>query len=151
MTVLAQVQAAHPAIEDPWEHMIYWAHVRAADAGEPAATHMDLSALLDCCLSTPTHLEQKMEGRGWLKVERFQRGRRVTIMATGKSTRQPQGTTPHWRSRPEHQLEPMSLLRTRHPEVFQEILVAARRERKSVAAYTADLIARSIQAARVEG
>jgi hypothetical protein len=131
--------------------MIYWAHVRAADEGSLAPTHMDLSTLLDCCLSTPTHLEQKMETKGWIKVDRYQRGRRVTIMSTGKSTKEPQGTAPHWRTRPEHQLEPMALLRARHPDVFQQIVVGARRERKSVAAYTADLIARSIQAATAQG
>lgn len=147
MGELSQIHPVHPAIEDPWEHMIYWAHVRAAEAGVLAMTHMDLSALLDCCLSTPTHLEQKMEGRGWISVDRFQRGRRVTIMATGKATKQPVGTAPHWRARPEHQMEPMALLRQRHPDVFQALVVAARRERRSVAAYAADLIVRSIQVA----
>lgn len=146
----------HPAIEDPWEHMIYWAHVRAAEAGELVKLKADLAATLDCSESTLTTIEQRMELKGWIKVDRYQRGRRVTIMSTGKKTAQPLSTAPHWRGRPEHTDGAFSLMRMRHPDMAQAMLCEARRQRKSPATFMVELMlealkARSIQTERVEG
>jgi DNA-binding MarR family transcriptional regulator len=134
----------HPAIEDPWEHMIYWAHVKSAEKGERANTVDEMCAHLGCSDGgTMTAIEQRMERKGWIVVERFQRWRRVTIVATGKKTKQAPNPVPHWRHRPEHQMEPVALLRLHHPEAFQEMLIQARRERRSLAAYLADFLAES--------
>lgn len=149
--------ATHPKIEDPWEHMVYWAHVRAAQIGDAAPLRIDLAARIGCESETGiTGIEQRMERRGWIKVERFQRERRVEIVATGEKTREPKNKAPHWRQRPEHGCESVALLQRRKPELHRDLLLAARRERKSLAALLVEVIAlgwaaRLIQAGAAEG
>ncbi len=140
---------AHPAIEEPWEHMIYWAHVRSADAGLPALLKADIVALLDCADSTVTDVEQRMEAKGWISIARFHRGRRVTITATGKSTAAPKCIRKHWRARPEHQTDPFQLLRLRSPDRAEAVLAAAKREQRSPAAMMMDMIVEALDARRV--
>lgn len=139
------VSVQHPAIEDPWEHMLYWAHVRAADEGAPALIGEEVAELLGCANGggTMNGIEQRMERKGWIRVERFQRWRRITIMATGKSTATVGAPSPHWRHRPEHGCEPVALLKLHHPEAYQEMLIQARRERRSLAAYLAAFLAKA--------
>jgi hypothetical protein len=128
--------------------MLYWAHVRASEEGVPALIGEEVAELLGCANGggTMNGIEQRMERNGWIRVDRFQRWRRVTIMATGKSTADVGTPAPHWRTRPEHQVEPFALLRMRHPETAAAVLVQARRQRKSPAAFLAELIHNAMSA-----
>jgi hypothetical protein len=143
MKVAIAQAVAHPAIEDPWEYQIYWSHVRSADAGLAALSKADMVAILDCSDSMITEVEARMAGKGWIFVESFQKGRRITIMATGKSTAAPKCTSPHWRT---HKTDPFTLLRMRHPDQAQQVLVVARREGSSPAALMAELIREGLEA-----
>jgi DNA-binding MarR family transcriptional regulator len=60
---------------------------RAANAGVAAPTNHDLSLMLgQSSVSGPVPLVKELEARGLIRVERFHRERRVTIVATGKQT-----------------------------------------------------------------
>jgi len=72
----------------------------AADAGRPCPTNAELA---ECAgsLSTTTGalIVAQLEKLGAIAVERFNSDRRITVLATGRSTaRRGLSTTPHWRS-----------------------------------------------------
>ena len=151
MNALAIVRSLHPQIEDPWEHMIYWDHVRSADAGQLARSVSDIAAYLDCGEGgTRTTIERRMEDRGWIKVERFQKGRRITIVATGAQTKMPKCVSPHWREKAEHQ-DPLRYLSTRHPDMYARMIKQARRERKGLGAFMAALMIEGFNKLHSEG
>ena len=75
--------------------------VDAAEAGRPAPTADDIQEHTGCnSISSTVGFVQKLEKRGLISVERFQRSRRITILATGKRTAAVANQTPHWRSGP---------------------------------------------------
>lgn len=132
----------HPAIHDPWKMMLYMSHLRNSEADPPlpAESKDDLSVKLGCENGgTITKLEQQMELDGWLAIQRFQRGRQVTIMATGKSTAAPSNRAPHWRDRPEHCDVTMHLMQ-RYPDVYEAAIAEARRKRISLPAYVSAIV-----------
>lgn len=120
--------------------MIYRKHNDAAEAGNPAPKIADLSALLDCGEGgTLAKIERRMEEKGWLVIQRYQRARQVTIMATGKSTAAPSNQAPHWRQWPEHCDVTVYLLK-RYPGVYATALAEARRRRISLPAYVSRIV-----------
>jgi len=90
------------AIEDPWERMVYSRLYEAAEIGAPCPTVTELATMLECGEGgTTAGIIARLERRGLVHVERYQRTRRVTITETGKSTAQPANTATHWRKRPQ--------------------------------------------------
>jgi DNA-binding MarR family transcriptional regulator len=118
--------------------------VDAAEAGRPAPTADDIQEHTGCnSISSTVGFVQKLEKRGLISVERFQRSRRITILATGKRTAGVANQTPHWRSgvRPRATPSvPLSYVRSRKPDLARQILVAARQEGMSVQDFIGALV-----------
>lgn len=105
------------------EVRLYAELTRVAALGELCPTADELSELL-CTNSVgaTVFVMQRLERRGLIKVERFQKGRIVTICATGEKTARPKCTTPHWRDRPRDVPAPAPLiLRERRPDMAADI------------------------------
>ena len=141
----------------PWEARAYAAIEQAANDGVRFPTADDLIEACGCESHASTvNVVRRLEERGLIIVERFQRERVGTIVATGKKTAEPRTRAQHWRERPEHLPEPLQIIRKRDQKLFQAVLVEARRERKSPAQMLAKLVgeamqARLIQSAQGEG
>lgn len=124
------------------ERIVYEALVRAADATEPAPKNDELMGMLGCSSdSTPPHTVRKLEEKGLIEVERFQRTRQVCIVATGKCTAMPMSTAPHWRDRPREVPAPsIAAVRERAPDIAAQILTQAAKMGKPAVEYLADLV-----------
>jgi hypothetical protein len=112
------------------EAKVMEALVEAASSGLMAPTNEALQDMLGCqSTSTPVSIVQSLEKRGLVRVERYQRARRITIVATGRAT-SVSNTAPHWRARPKSipVLPEREILR-RNSDFSDKILSAAKRER----------------------
>jgi hypothetical protein len=70
----------------------------AAEAGKLCPSNTEIAAGLgSSSVSGPVGYIQTLERHGIIKVQRFQAGRIVTIVGTGKSTAAPTNQQPHWR------------------------------------------------------
>ena len=116
----------------------------AAEAGRPAPTADDIQEHTGCnSISTTVNLVRRLELRGLIEVERFQRTRRITLVSTGKRTAAVSNETPHWRkgTRPGSVPGvPISYVQRRKPELAREMIVAARREGLSVQDFIGELV-----------
>lgn len=134
----------HPVFEDPWHQMAYKAFNQAAEDGVKTPTGEDLRQLLGCsALSTTVKVTKDIEKSGAIQVERYQRERRVTIVATGKSTAQVKTPAPHWRTRPRPSSMPSispTYLETRRAKMGDLFVKAAREEGLSVQDFIAELV-----------
>ena len=84
----------------PREKAILEAVTRAAENGEACPSNAILACITDCeSISAPVRNLQMLEKKGLIKVVRFQRARQVTILASGRKTKEPDLKQPHWRSR----------------------------------------------------
>lgn len=116
----------------------------AAHAGRPAPTADDIQEHTGCnSISSTVSLVQRLERRGLIAVERYQRARRMTVLATGKRTAEVINRTPHWRNLARPRSAPsvaISYVRQRRPDLGREIIVAARREGLSVQDFIGELV-----------
>jgi DNA-binding MarR family transcriptional regulator len=72
-----------------------------ANNGDRAPTCDELvDATGASCVATTVNIVKRLERLGLIQVDRYQRERRITVTATGKSTAPVKTKTPHWRSRP---------------------------------------------------
>jgi len=124
-------------IEDPWEMMIYRALRDAADDGRPCPTADDLSDLIGAnAVATTVGVMQRLERRGPIQVERYQRARRVTIVETGAKTAEPANQSPHWREIS----VTLGTLRRQRPADANAIVFEAARRKMRVADFLSDLV-----------
>lgn len=123
------------------ERTILAALTRAAAAGVQCPFNEDLDTLIGASsASTSTTIVKRLENWGLIRVERYQRERRVTIVKTGKATAEVRTKAPHWRHRPQGIPAPAAAqIKTRSPDIFAEIQVAANREGRAVSDFLADL------------
>ena len=116
----------------------------ATEAGRQAPTADDIQERTGCnSISTTVNLVRRLELRGLIEVERFQRTRRITLVSTGKRTAAVVNETPHWRSTPRTRSAPsvpLSYVRQRKPDLAREMIVAARREGLSVQDFLGELV-----------
>lgn len=124
------------------EDVILNALVQAAEVGSPCPTADDLSDLIgSSSVSTTVGIMQRLEKRGIIKIERYQRERRVTIVKTGAKTAQVKTPVPHWRDRPRAVPSPaFEVVRRRDPEASQALMVAARHEGRALSDFLADMV-----------
>ena len=145
-----------------WERIALAAIMEAADSGSPAPTCDELVERCGCnAVSTTADLVKRLERRGLIRVERYQRSRRIHVLATGKATAEPMNKRPHWRTTPRPTSLPSvapSYVQQRKPDLAREIIVAARHEGLSVQDFIAELVwagwqarAASIQSNASEG
>lgn len=126
-----------------WESRIFAALSDAAENGRPCPIAEELSIWAGCsAISTTVRLVQRLEQRGLIKVESYQRARRVTIVATGKSTAAVTNPAPHWRVRPRPITLPgpsIAQIRGRSLDFAREVMSAARTERMEIGEFLAEL------------
>jgi hypothetical protein len=73
---------------------------RAAENGDPCPMNFEIGARFGLGLNQSALMIQKLEAEGSIHVERFHQCRRVTILATGRSTAIPDGVMRrHWSER----------------------------------------------------
>ena len=113
----------------------------AADRGARCPTNEELGDLLGMGLSAPPGIMRRLETRGLIAVEVYQRERRVTIVSTGKQTAAVRTPAPHWRNRPRDVPAPAAhALRVQRPDTARDIMAAARRLKREPADFLADLV-----------
>lgn len=70
-----------------WEMIAYDAIYNAAESGEPCPLNLDIEMMLGCnSTSTAPKVVRRLERKGLIVVERFQKYRRIQVVATGKWT-----------------------------------------------------------------
>lgn len=124
------------------ERIVYDELRRAADACEPCPRNEDLAELAGfTSLGGIADLVRKLERKGMIEAERFQKTRQVCIVETGKCTARPLNTAPHWRNRPRETLRPApQIVSQRKPDVASQIFAWAARRGVSVSDALADLV-----------
>jgi SOS-response transcriptional repressor LexA len=117
---------------------------RAADQGQRAPTCDEIQELIGCeSSSTPAMLVKYLERKGLIRVERYQRERQITIIATGRATAPVKTKAIHWRQRRRPASLPsvsITYVQTRKPELARQIMVAAHREGLSLSDMLLELI-----------
>lgn len=133
--------AAKPLSE--WEAKILARIEEAAEKGEPAPLAEDLAEICGCsAISTTVRLVHRLDQRGLIKVEVYQRGRRITVVATGKSTAPVRNQAPHWRVRPRPASMPapsLAHVKGRNLNFALEVMQAARADGMEFADFLAEL------------
>lgn len=133
----APAQRVRDYLEDPWEMMVYRALRDAADAAAPCPTCDELCDLIGCdSSSTPVRIIHQLEARGLIRVKRYQRARQVFVVATGKWTRAPASTSEPWRET----AVTLSALQRERPDDTIELLLAADRAGKPLAAFMREML-----------
>ena len=127
-----------------WEREVLACVTEAAEVGRQAPTGDELQERCGCdSISTTVHLVQRLERKGLIQVERYQRTRRITIVATGKATAPVTNRTPHWRTLKRPGRMPSAALpglKTRRPDVAMAIIKAAHREGMALDDFIAELV-----------
>jgi hypothetical protein len=131
---------ARPALT-PIERQVFERCHRAAAAGLPAPSTEDLTAAIGASgFSTVPGILKRLEAKGYITREIYQRGRVVCITATGQCTMPPNDQTPHWRQRPDRIPSPtIQPVREKAPDVAAMIEREARLNNRPLAAFLADL------------
>lgn len=113
------------------EAIVFDALDHAAQQGLPCPTTTELSFRLGYSEGgAVVAVMKRLEKRGLIEVERYQRERRVKILETGMQTAPVRNPAPHWRDRPRPSSPGPSLsaLRQRDPGLTQRMIVTARHE-----------------------
>jgi len=124
------------------ERVAYEAIKHAAERCEPCPKNEDLAALISFeSLGGTADLVSRLELKGLIEVQRFQRSRQVRIVETDKWTARPLNCAPHWRDRPKDMPTPAQhAIRQREPSIAQQIEKWASERRMSFSDALADLV-----------
>lgn len=114
----------------------------AAEKGDICPTADELQEISGVgSVATTVALMHVLEEEGAIKVDRYQRSRKVTILATGQSTAQPNDTSPHWRERPRELPAPtVAAIQRDRPTIAAEIFARAKAKGRSPQEYLTDLV-----------
>ena len=94
-----------PSTLAPWEKdmAVFRAICRAAEHGLRCPTADQLASVIGTddggAISTTVLVVNRLARRGMIEVRRFQRGREITVVHSGKQTAPARSRTPHWRER----------------------------------------------------
>lgn len=115
---------------------------QAAEAGEPAPSIEDLTEAIGATgVSTVPGIMKRLEAKGYITRNIYQRGRQIFITATGQSTAPPNCLAPHWRTRSETVPTPaIQAIRERSKPVAAMIEAEARLTGKHFNDLLADLV-----------
>lgn len=90
-------------LEDPDEMTLYRNYYRAAERGDPVPRYDRILEILgEPSNGTIANVDRRLVAAGVIRIETFQRSRRVFVVELDRWTAMPANTAPHWRSRPEH-------------------------------------------------
>jgi hypothetical protein len=114
----------------------------AAELGEICPTADELQEVAGVeSVSTTVALMHVLEREGRIEVTRYQKSRKVVIVATGQATAEPANQTPHWREKPRDVPIPAPARVTeRSPAIAKQIFIAAKRKGLSPQDYLVDLV-----------
>jgi hypothetical protein len=115
---------------------------RAAAEGRELDSIEDMRMALGALsYSTVPGVMKRLEAKGYITRQIFQRGRTVCITATGQCTLPPRDQTPHWRVRTERVPAPaIQCLREKAKPVSAMIEAEARLLGKSLSDFLGDLV-----------
>lgn len=117
---------------------------RAAEEGRPLEpTEIIMEQIGANGVATVPGVLKRLEAKGLITRNVYQRGRQVCIVATGECTAPPNDTSPHWRLRDRSNDPPapaIQQLRQRDMSLAMQIEQEARRSGKSMAEFLADLV-----------
>lgn len=115
---------------------------RAAVAGEPAPSIEQLTQAIGATgVSTVPGIMKRLEAKGHITRQIYQRGRTVCIVSTGDCTAPPNDLTPHWRVRTDRIPAPaIQLVREKVPSVAAQIEREAREANRPLSDFLADLV-----------
>lgn len=124
------------------EQRVYDQCREAAAKGLPAPSIEELTAEIGASgVSTVPGIMKRLEAKGYITRQIFQRGRIVCISATGQCTLPPRDQTPHWRVRTERVPSPaIQSVRERNKPISAMIEAEARQLGKHPADFLADLV-----------
>ncbi|QNQ08382.1 hypothetical protein [Sphingomonas alpina] len=132
-----------------WERRVFATIIAAAEAERLAPTADELQAACGCnSVSTTVDIVHRLERRGLIWVERYQRSRRMFVVSTGKATAPVSNKTPHWRTLSRPKSVPalgIQQVRQRQPDLAVEIIRAAHREGVRIDDFIAELVWRGWQ------
>jgi hypothetical protein len=128
--------------------VVLQALMAAADEAKPCPTADDILWILGhagfeyISVASTVNILQRLEARGLIEVERWQRSRRVKIVATGQYTADPENKTPHWRLDPPKGVPTPSPaeIRAREPAIAEQIFRRASQEGLSSSEYLSRLV-----------
>ena len=105
------------------ETITYDAIKLSAQNCEPCPRADDLVEITGCqSVSTTVKFVQSLEAKGFIKIERYQRSRRVYVVELDMWTALPLNRSPHWRDRPRQLPAPsITTIRQRKTDVADEI------------------------------
>jgi SOS-response transcriptional repressor LexA len=114
----------------------------AAAAGERAPSIEELTAAIGATgVSTVPGIMNRLEAKGYITRQIYQRGRVVCITETGQCTRPPNDQTPHWRFRTDRVPSPaIQSIRDKAKPVAAMIEAEARLLGKSLPDFLSDLV-----------
>jgi DNA-binding MarR family transcriptional regulator len=125
------------------EQVVLGILVEAAEHGARCPSNEDIAEKLGFALSAPPQILNRLERRGEIAVERYQRSRRVTVISTGKATAPVKNKTPHWRAVPRPASMPSlspTYVQQRRPDLARDMMVAARHEGLTFQDFVLELI-----------
>jgi hypothetical protein len=140
------IEGKHFSLSNPTlsfvEQRIYDLYVTAAAEGRPAPSIDDLSRAIDAQgAATIPGITRRLEEKGYITRQIYQRGRMVCITATGQCTLPPNDQTPHWRFRTDRVPSPaIQTVRQRAKPIAAMIEAEARLLGKSLSDFLSDLV-----------
>lgn len=126
----------------PAEASLLAALTDAADRGLSCPTNEELSDMLGLsALSAPPQIMDRLRRRGLIEVQRYQKERRVKIVATGNQTAEVRTPAPHWRDRPRDVPAPaVHAVRAQRPDTARDIMTTAQKLGRAPSDFLADLV-----------
>jgi hypothetical protein len=117
---------------------------QTADRGEVMPTNDEINARIGSQASagsTAATILGRIAAKGWIIHQVYQRGRQVTIVATGRQTAAPACTAPHWRNRTDRPSSPaIHQVRQTVPELAKLIETEARKRGMALPDFLCDLV-----------
>ena len=118
--------------------------IEDAAAGRPLRPNAEIAAELGSQNydgGTVPGIMRRLEAKGYITREIYQRGRQVCIVSTGQCTAPPKDTSPHWRLRTDRVPSPaIQAVRQKRQDVCALIEQEARRLGKPMSDFLADLV-----------
>ena len=126
----------------PVERTILERCEQAAESGEPAPSIDELSQAIGATgVATVPGVMKRLEAKGYITRQIFQRGRIVCITETGQCTLPPNDQTPHWRMRTDRVPSPtIQSVRERSKPIAAMIEAEARMTGSSLTDFLSDLV-----------
>lgn len=131
-----------PVALTPIEQAVLSICRQAAAEGRPLESIEEISARIGVQgISTVPGIMKRLEAKGCITRNIYQRGRQVCIPETGQCTAAPSCTAPHWRFRTERVPTPaIHTIRERAKPVAAMIETEARLTGKALSEFLADLV-----------